>query len=223
MTKLTFVEDGHLYYADGQRVSSVTQILGPFFYIIGHDSVFIIPKPGKGPFGPVRIERSYWDQAAELGTAVHLATSLYDSGELDTDDLDDQIRPYLVAWDRFKRDNQVEIIANEQRLFDERLGFAGTCDRIVKMMRAPIKSRRRTVLLDIKTGSVVDPDYVGMQTAAYQHMANDYGDRGVECRLTVQLKKDGTYLMTWMDDSQDFSDFMACLAIYRRKERYGTK
>ena len=64
------------------------------------------------------------------------------------------------AWDRFKRDHGLTIIANEATVVNDALRVAGTLDRIVEW-------QGRRCVLDIKTGSKVAKTAYAVQLARY--------------------------------------------------------
>jgi hypothetical protein len=154
MMTLTFDEASHAYLADGQPVPSVTQIL-----------------KAAGFMGNYR-----GTKARDRGTLIHKATEAYDAlgivpgGELE---------PYVKAWAAFLAESKGEVLASEQRLFNERHWYAGTLDRILL-----INGQR--VLVDIKSGSPAD--WHRLQLGAY-----DLAAEGIESGLAVYVRGNGRY------------------------------
>ncbi len=74
----------------------------------------------------------------DKGTAVHLATELWDKGILDEATVDPQIAGYLESWKRFRKDQNYTPIKIEYQIYHPEL-MVGT-----KIDRLP--------LLDIKSG-----------------------------------------------------------------------
>jgi len=148
---LTFNADTHTYYGDGKPIPSVTQILR-----------------AAGVTGHYR-----GTTARDRGSRVHEATEMYDALGIiaDSDEA-----AYVRAWARFCSDNQVEILASEQAVFNEEHWYAGTLDRIVRIKGDQV------AILDIKSGAKAD--WHRMQLAAYALCWPDPVDIG----LVVYLK-----------------------------------
>src|SRR5690348_16409857 len=85
MDELLFEPDNHVYTVNGIVVPSVTQILEPLVDFS-------------------KIPAAVLEYAKLRGEAVHLACELYDQNDLDIDNLDTVIVPYLEAWIKFKAD-----------------------------------------------------------------------------------------------------------------------
>lgn len=64
------------------------------------------------------------------GTAVHLATELWDKGTLDESTVDPQIQGYLESWKRFRKDQGYTPIEIELKLYDPVYLYAGKIDRL---------------------------------------------------------------------------------------------
>jgi hypothetical protein len=112
------LNDKHEYYLDGNPLDGVTSII--------RDSG-LMPS-----YMPDDLE---W--YLERGSAIHLATELYDKGTLDESTLDPRIAGYLESWKQSKHYYPNERI--EVQLADPVYWYAGTVDRLP--------------LLDIKSGS----------------------------------------------------------------------
>lgn len=69
------------------------------------------------------------EKARKRGEDVHLATELYDKGELDWSTVTDEIYPYLYAYIQFLQDSGFEPQEIEQQCYSKKLGVAGTLDR----------------------------------------------------------------------------------------------
>jgi hypothetical protein len=127
--QIRFNAERHEYLAeDGTRLPSVTEIL---------KRVGIIDTAG------------FSRKAADFGTSVHQATAAIDRGELRMEDYaaQDPRRPYLRAWELFKRLRIVQILHIEQIVGGLEVGCAGTLDRLVLL-----KGGGEPVVLDLKTG-----------------------------------------------------------------------
>ena len=82
---------------------------------------------------------------AERGTLVHEATELYDEGKYLPELVDPMVIPYLVGYDNFHQEHDVEYEESEMIVFNEDLFYAGRLDRIWKV-------DGDYFLTDIKTG-----------------------------------------------------------------------
>ena len=187
---LSFDEALHEYRFMGQVVPSVTTVLKPLVDFGGIPAQVLALK-------------------ADLGTRVHTACEFWDDDDLDDASLDADVRPYLDAWVKFKRDTGSVVLLNEQRVMEPMLGFAGTLDRVMTV-------QGRKTLLDIKTGAQISAA-AGPQTAAYFRAL---GDMSVQDRAIVRLRPDGTYRFDLMTGANDWSLFLACLAIHKHKESF---
>lgn len=160
------------------------------------------------------IPRHILDAAADRGTAVHLATELYDRDDLDEDSLDELLVPYLAGWKLFLRDTQFAPEFIEYRVWHKTHFYAGTIDRI------GLLNGERWVL-DIKSTALLYPA-MGVQAAAYQEAHNSHvkkTDR-ITRRGIVQLKDDGTYHFQEYDDKTDFSVFLSYLNLHNWRAKH---
>lgn len=66
----------------------------------------------------------------DKGTAIHLATELWDKGTLDESTVDPQIQGYLESWKRFRKDQNYTPIEIEYRIVNSVLMVASRVDRI---------------------------------------------------------------------------------------------
>lgn len=190
-----FDPETHTYTIDDRLVPSVTQIVGQI-----------------RDFSRVNPERLA--MAADLGTAVHEACALFAQDDLDEDDLDPALVPFLAGWKSLLAALTPEILAVEKRLFHDRRLFAGTMDYLIRI-------NGKEAIWDIKTGSQVGPD-VGVQLAGY--VALEQHERGKTSRLdraAVHLRPDGTYKLISFTDPADSAEFDALLAHWNWRTRHG--
>lgn len=209
MSGFTFDEQSHTYRLDGVRLPSVTEILAP-----------IKPDFAMVPPGVLEDKRMF-------GTAVHAACEYDDLGELDDDGTDPRVLACVRAWRAFRADTGAAIVENERRLYHPTLRYAGTLDRLA-YLRLKDKPEASTWLIDLKTGVDPHPSY-GVQLAGYAMLSDANLDesrrRSITTaawigRATVHLFDDGTYRFHQYRDPSDEATFMACLAIYRHKEKH---
>lgn len=188
---LEFDPINHIYKYNGRVIPSVTGIL---------KGVGIID------------DRFYNEEACKRGSKVHLATQLLDEDDLDEDSIDDDIRPYLDAWKKFKYDTGFIPDKIEAQVMSEAYYYAGTLDRTGKFRR-PNKS-----LLDIKTiktrGAIAK--WVRLQIAGYRYCLEEPHDG-----LVVQLCGNGTYRAESFEDPNDIKTFLCAAVTYNWKLENG--
>lgn len=177
--QITFL-DTRFYLSDlGNYVPSVTTILDcypkpPSFYDwlkkVGEDADTIR------------------DQAGDRGSTVHKLTERYDAGEeINLIDEAGKIDYKLVEWSmferyvEFRRRFEFEVIHSELNLISDKLGFAGTLDRVIKL-------QGRNLLIDIKTSNSLY-DHFWLQMAAYKQLLAE---------VQPDLKIDG-YAVLWLN------------------------
>lgn len=179
---LTLEEETHTYrnIESGTIIPSVTQII---------DSVF--------PFE--------WGSefAMQRGRAVHHAIHLYEQGVLDWNTVDERIKGYMRAYEKFRQEMKIEPIATEEIVYSKAYGFCGTLDM-----------RTERMVFDFKTG--VKSFTHGMQLAAYVSALNINLKR-----CGVYLRPDGKYNVEPYKNKSDLYDFLACLRIYNKRQMEG--
>jgi hypothetical protein len=185
---IRFDEATHTYWQGSERVPSVTQILGAMTNFDG-------------------IRPEVLDFARQRGQAAHLGTELYDQGVLDWDSVDDEIRPYIEAWQRFRSDTGFEPDLIEERVHHPLLRYAGTLDRTGWFGDT-------YALVDIKCVAAMSP-CTGPQTAAYakalQVCRPDLPE--ITERYAVQLLPTGRYKLHTYQKRDDFSVFLSMRTI----------
>ena len=210
---LQFDPAGHIYSYAGpgeeifRQVPSITQIIRPMndeHYGLGN---------GVGP-------NQALSHAAERGQAVHEACWFYDQDDLDEDSLDEEIKPYVAAYRKFREESNIEIVEIETPRvgFHGKIVFAGRPDRIVRVRNA--RGRRLALSpLDIKATVDMAPA-VGVQLAGYaQLLGPALGGRNL---FGLQLKADGTYrLHEYQADALRYRNhFHALLAHHTYMKEY---
>ena len=122
---------------------------------------------------PVTGEFACAPMYAERGTAVHNLTELWDIGLYFPELADDELMTYMMAYEDFHDQHEVEVIQLEQIVFNRELMYAGRLDRIWL-----IDGEKH--LTDIKTGGKYKQHI--FQLCAYQmasealqtHLSNLY-------------------------------------------------
>lgn len=177
----------HTYHINGRRVPSVTQVLSAAGMTNG----------------------AYWTpEARDRGTYVARATEILDRDpdDFDWDAVDEDKVGYVRAWERFKYESGCEIVASEQQVYSEAWQFAGTLDRIARLISMYEPSKLR-VLIDIKTGS--GAEWHRFQTAGYR-LGRDERPLG---RAAVYLSPNGSYRYVEHRERRDEDVFKAALTV----------
>jgi len=141
--------------------------------------------------------------AARRGTAVHEALALLDEEALDEETVGDEIRGYIQAYLRFKRESGFVPALIEHRDWNRTYRYAGTLDRTGTI-------GDDLVVLDFKTGMVL-PGH-RLQLAAYAAFLD--GPRRFR-RMALQLNGDGSYRVhefAQRDYQRELGIFLAALA-----------
>ena len=112
------------------------------------------------------------DEAGDRGSTVHHLTERYDDGEeIKLIDENGNISFSLLEWSMFERYVEFrskfpfEILESEHTIISEKLGFAGTLDRLILM-------GGKKILIDIKTSNAIYPSY-WLQLSAYEKLLNE--------------------------------------------------
>lgn len=184
---IAFNAEAHTYTLNGKPVPSVSEILRP---IVDYSMV------------PPDVLAA----AAEFGKNVHLATHLYDLGELDWSSLDAELVPYVETWKRFIEESGAIVIASEQPVAHGVHKYCGTPDRILLL-------RDEIIVPDLKSTSTV-PRSVGPQTAAYAEAYHSMRGGKKPGRACIHLKPPN-YRVHRRRESTDWSTFLSCLNVWR--------
>lgn len=178
----TFDEATHTYRMEnGEILPSVTTVLKDMGFYGNAESWFT-------------------EESATRGTYVHRLIQYYLEGTLDFRTIDDGLRPYLDAWQRFEVDTGFSPMEIEKAMASETHRFAGTVDYVGLLSCGPS-------IIDLKSGAV--GPVVGLQTAGYELLL----DKPVK-RFALQLKDDGRYKLTEFKDRNDRRVFQAALAVW---------
>lgn len=157
----------------------------------------------------------WWsDVARDRGSYLHTAVLYAAQNDLDVSSLKDELQPYAGGIVGMFKDEQPDIIAAEQPIFDETAGYGGQFDLLCRL-RGPRRAAAPNVLdlLDAKTGAI--PYTVGYQTAAYKRAIALYFPGYVFRRWAWQIKNNGTYKLEevsrWPDARADEANFLHLL------------
>lgn len=192
-TQLLFNEDDHVYTLKSQNIilPSVTQVMEPLTSAI-YDKV-----PTSNLFNK-----------SCVGTDVHQATELLD--RYNVEDIKEDLKGYLEAYKRFKKDYQPQMIFIELMHYHTRLYYAGTIDRLALI-------DNKFVLFDIKTTEPIHLPLVAVQTSAYEHIFTNEKIQ-VDERAALLLRRDGTYeFYRNLPDQWDIFESLLKVHYYKQK------
>jgi hypothetical protein len=185
----TFDDEAHIYRLGNRVLPSVTQVL--------RDA------------GVVEFYGSNNATHAMLrGTYAHLACELLDKNKLDRDTLDDEVRPYLEAYEAFKRDSGFVPELIEKRLYHPYAMYAGTIDRV------GLLSNERA-LIDLKTGGKYRA--YDIQLGGYDGLCS-VNEHHIDKAFSLYLKANGKYSLVELKDRKRAAQvFMAALTLKQWK------
>lgn len=195
MPEITFDPVAHAYQVDGKPVPSVTQCLD---WLVDWS---VVP--------PALLEYK-----SALGAAVHQMVHLACRDELDEDDLDPVLRPYLAQWRKFVAESGYTILQSEL-VVSHPIGYAGTLDLVLGRVA---RTRLKRYVCDIKTAKAI-PSTVGPQVAAYAE-AYKAGGGSYDGRKVLRLWPDGCKLDD-LNDPADWSVFLSAKNLHHWRTRHG--
>lgn len=191
---IEFDAESHLYYVDGERKISTTQVLKR---------------------GGVVDDRWYTELHRWRGGQVHLATAAEDTGNIPK--LEPQYLPFLLAWRKFKTERKFRPVMVEQIVYDDLLDTCGTLDRL-----GCFDNGLADVLIDLKTSNTGQiPAWVALQTASYGHALDP---KAIYRRMAVVLMPDATFRVEpYPADTylKHVRDYQALVHAVRVQDEYG--
>lgn len=188
---------------DGRRVPSVTEILKATGVSTDFDELGAMSGSIQHAIALKR----------DIGQAVHADAHAYDDDDLDLQQVDARVRPYLDAWITFRQNSGLMPLTRERRVFHPTLFYAGTLDGV--FLRESATHRGQHVLVDIKIGDPVDAA-AHLQLAAYQLAHSVESDLSIDERWSVQLTPDlrVPYRVTPYTEWRDIETWRAVVATY---------
>ena len=158
--QITFTDNRFYSEADKPSVPSVTTILQAY----PKDAHFFQWLKQVGDEADI-----IRDEAGRRGSIVHSMTERYDAGEeINLLENGGNIGYKLSEWAMFERyvdfrnNCEFDVIYSEFNMISQKLGYAGTIDRVIQM-------NGKNILIDIKTSNTVY-DHYWLQLAAYKRL-----------------------------------------------------
>jgi len=226
---LTFSEEGHRYYLDGVRTTSVTTILSagipkPFLvpWAARTAAEYAVANPGASVDEIKTAPDRERDKAGVRGTAVHaLAEEIIYGRPVD---VPDELYPYVDGYVRFLDTFRVNPVLTERTVAHRGLGYAGRFDSIAEL---PTLHGGDPVMIDLKTSNGVYRE-TKAQCAAYSladfYVEDDAPDMEIQipeiqATYVAHVTREGTFLHPLARDRAEilehFEVFRAAHSIYR--------
>lgn len=197
MNTILFDGNAHQYTVAGRTIPSVTQVLKRLYDWDG-------------------IPDAVLEYARERGSMVHQACELYDTNDLDHDDLDQQLVGYMRAWQSFRQATGFIPKHIEKPFYSERLGVCGTPDRTGVLSSLTGKP---SAVIEIKATAEISP-VAALQLAGYQLILRD-NDEPCDHRYIVLLQPSGKYKLQSCPSFLDIPVFLGELQSYKWRLRHG--
>lgn len=220
-TKVIPTKRNGIYYIKNNKYISVTEILktidkpGLNFWKMQQAAKVALGDPSLNEQEVMGKVREIGSKAASRGRIVHSLTEAADvEGSLiSVESVMPEIRNYLKAFNKFKKDTNIKLLYNEQIVFNLDENYAGQLDRIYEI-------DGKIVLADIKTGKAFYRDHA-LQTSAYKNCTHLYNSSTKEVKpmpkidqmLIVLLMEDGTYGVKEMPDV--YSTFVSLYDVWK--------
>lgn len=200
----TFNSETHQYWnAKHEERPSVTQIMESMGFV-DYDDV-----PG-----------DTLEHKRKIGDAAHIATHFLDQGDLDWDTVHEEVVPYVLAYENFKKETgfvpEPAIEAGGIGSIDG-MEYGYTIDRVGRMVG--IKYR---IVLEIKCAYREEKSWK-WQLAGYQRTVPRLEENEHIARVAVQLKKDGNFKLWPYENPRDFDVFRTSLYLTWVKINEGIK
>lgn len=194
MDDLVFLEDGHVYELDGERIPSVSELCRFIRLEVYKDA-------------------PAWqmEAAAERGTKVHAAAESLD--RTGAAEIEDEYLPYLEAYAAFLREHDVKWELIEHPDYHPMLLYAGTVDRYGLVDGAH-------TLVDVKTTYTVHKPLCAAQLNLYRLILENRGMR-VDRMAILHLKKGRRYRMIEFEADNDIP--YALLILHRLTKKKARK
>ena len=201
--------------AKGERIPSVTTILANLGW---NKDALMYWAWSQGTDGKDFRETS--KDACDVGTIAHAYAEAQIKGEafdVDAMPVDDEKKAKAKlccdAWNQWRDQTKLQIIASEESLVSAKYDFGGTLDCCA------VHTKRS--ILDIKTGGGVYPDYL-LQIRAYGELWMENKHEDIEEYHLIRLgKEDGSFHHHyWPAESmhEAWNAFLSALALHRGKK-----
>lgn len=191
----SFDEETHKYYVDGVETPSVTEIAKP----ISSERINAL-------------QLSLLERARVRGTVCHeLAEEYLLLGEIDLDEVDNEIFPYIQQFILWAKTYRPRVIFTEKRLYGK--DFCGTLDLVCEI-------DGETRIVDYKFTSAIDKKSLSVQLEGYDRLAKLHNIK-IDDVYFLHIKKDGYVFKPVKKDGEWFD--LLLKHNKKMKERYNGK
>jgi hypothetical protein len=172
---LYFDSDKHIYYVNGEKVPSVSDLLKPIDLVALEN-----------------IPPQYLAIASERGTRVHEACEFidlygYDEWLESESDENIDISGYVDAYVRFKEEIDYTPYNVEEAFFSPTMNVCGTIDRICMV-------NGNRCIVDLKSGKMITLQRAEAQLSFYKRLwEENHTDKPIKKLYILQLANDSTY------------------------------
>jgi len=238
---LKFEDKTHIYSVDGKIIYGVTNIIKvldkpAIIYWAVNQAISYIEanlQPGIA-LDEVQIRNlleearkahtNKRNKAADIGTMIHewidsYIKSLIEKKNPPKRPLNKEMKAAVDGFFKWAKENKVQIIANEQKVYSMKYKYAGTLD-----LEAMVNGKR--TMIDIKSSNAIYPEYF-LQAVAYSNARKEeFGNKFPGGLLIVRLSKEDKekeirpFEVRKVDEKEIkiyFNAFLNCLQIYKWK------
>lgn len=229
-----FDEKKHLYKLNDKPLTGVTTILNviakpaliPWAVKTMEDWIKTNCKKLPGKYGWEVTEeelkeaksahRKKMEKAGDIGTEAHKWIENWIKKIDQPEPENEMVKKMVNHFMTWARDNKVEFLESEKRVYSKKHWFAGTCDLV-------LKKDGKIYIGDLKTSSGIYPEYF-WQTAGYQLAIQEMGNYPkIEGHIIINCTKTGNIeVKEYYGYEKNKEAFLACLTIYRVLEELKT-
>jgi hypothetical protein len=223
---LEFDSEKHVYTVGGKKVEGVTGVTGiiakpALIYWAVNQTIGFLQKTLKAGVGYDEIElgqlleqakfahRKRTTEAADIGTLVHKAIEDYIKTGKITPLVHPKAKECFAQFVKWAKDNKVEFLESERKVYSKKFQYAGTMDFYCKM-------KGKYFVGDTKTSSGIY-DEMWFQVSAYQQAYQEETGAKVDGHLIVRVGKDGSIeVQENYDYDKNIVAFNGALLLYKR-------
>lgn len=150
------------------------------------------------------IPQNILQRASQIGIEVHKRAEDFFAKGIEPTSQDKSAEAYLQGFREFIALDIFKSVFTELRLMHPEHWYAGTIDSFGLLYGEP-------AVLDIKTTNTLHRESVGLQTAAYEILANRATGVDIKHRLALHLRKDGSWSLEGLRNPLDHGKFLSLL------------
>lgn len=224
--KYEFIKEKHKHLLDGKELTGCTTILGviakpaliqwaanmaiDFIEVAIKEKLELTPELLKSA-RTAHCKRK--EKAGDWGTQVHFEIENYIQNEIENKS--NEVYPINIEnFVKWARDNKVKFLATEKNIYSEKLWLGGIVDFVCEI-------NNEIWIGDIKTSKSGLYAENFWQCAGYEIMMNECSEyKNIKGYVLLNLKEAGGFLEKRSISNEEHKKaFLACLEIYRQKEK----